>query len=326
MYPDIYFEPSFAEIYENIEHGYAKNIIVETEDGIIESNFIVRKIEELIDGQQYFDLTTPYGYGGPYIRELSGSKRNLIKSYENYMLNFTKENNIVSEFVRYHPWVKNDSDFKTIYENDAIRKTVVTPIHETETFEKEFSKSTRKRIRKSLREGLSYEVTSKPKDFHSFKEIYYSTMDRNEASEFYFFDEEYFSHFLEKFREHILLIEVFYDEKVIAAGFYFYYNKVLNAHLSGTLADYLYLSPAYIIRYAAVQWGEKNGAKLLYNGGGTTNSLEDSLYKFKKHFSSSPDYDFVIGKKIWNPDIYSKLVSMNENASERKDFFPLYRA
>lgn len=326
MYPDIYFVPEFAEVNKRIEGGEPLHIVIETEDGKIENSVIKREIPIQLDGETYYDLTTPYGYGGPIITELKGDKARLIQAYQEYMDQFVKENKIVSEFVRFHPIFKNDEGLENIYHVKSLRPVVQTKIHEEDTFQKEFSKSNRKKVRQTLRRNnVELKVTQAPDNVDSFKKIYYDTMDRVDANDFYFFDDEYFDALLKEFKDHIVLIEILFDDVVAAAGFYFFYDGILHAHLSGTNRDYLEHSPAYLIRYIAVEWGEKNGARLLYNGGGTTNDENDSLYRFKKRFSNTPDLIFKVGTKIWQPEIYDALVEEVHEEKPDTDFFPLYR-
>ena len=68
--------------------------------------------------------------------------------------------------------------------------------------------------------------------------------------------------------------------KVIAAGFYILSDGVIHAHLSGTLKEYIHLSPAYIVKYATALWGKEHGFRLVHYGGGTSRDPENSLYLF----------------------------------------------
>lgn len=324
--PDIYFNPNYAKLYKKVEDGIVERFVIETENGRVSNLFLLRQIPEVIDGIQYKDIVSPYGYGGPVIEYCKENKKNdLLKEYEEAFVKYCKDNHIVSEFVRFHPIINNGLDFAKIYNSQCIRNTVGTnlllgddPTHE------EFSKSCRKRIRRAIRDGISYRVIEKPDSIHSFKEIYYSTMDRNEASDYYYFDDEYFQLCLEYFKENIILVEAIYEDKVIAAGFYFVWNKMIHIHLSGTLSEYLYLSPAYILRYAVTLWGKEHGYELIHHGGGRSNSEEDSLFLFKKQFGEKTLFDFYIGKKIWDEDVYNKLCK-NMGKDTNTNYFPAYR-
>lgn len=322
---DIYFEKDYGKLYENMEDGTCEVFEYKNSFGKIQHMFIKREIPLRLNNTIYFDLITPYGYGGPLITECKkGYEQELTEGFNTAFKKYCKENKIVAEFVRFHPIVRNALDFETIYEVDKVRKTVGTNIEEYEDpFMEEFSKSARKTIRRALRSGVNYKITKSPGDISAFKEIYYSTMDRNEASDYYYFDDQYFQECLKNFKDNIILVEVLLDEKIIAAGFYFVYNNIIHAHLSGTLKEYLKFSPAYIIKYATVEWAKEHGVKLIHYGGGTSNDESDPLYKFKKRFGKNTEFDFHIGKKVWNKEVYEELCEITN--SDDTNFFPKYR-
>lgn len=323
---DIYFEPNYGKLYEKIENGTSEFFEYKSELGNISHMFIKREIPIKLNNKTYFDIVTPYGYGGPIILDKKeGLEKKLISRFNEEFSKYCRENHIVSEFVRFHPIFNNAKDFSSIYDTTYLRKTVGTKIEPGEDpFQTEFSKSTRKTIRRALKAGVTYKVTKKPSDISNFIDIYYSTMDRNKASDYYYFDRDYFDNCLKYFHDNILLIEVEYDNKIIAMGFYFVFNQIIHAHLSGTLTEYLKLSPAYVIKYATAQWASENGIKLIHYGGGTSNSEDDSLYKFKKKFTKETEFEFYVGKKIWNTEIYDELCRIT-NVDKSTDFFPAYR-
>ena len=149
-------------------------------------------------------------------------------------------------------------------------------------------------------------------------------MDRNNAIGFYYFDDEYFDNCLEWFGKNIVLVEAIYEEKIVAAGFYFIADKTIHIHLSGTLPEYLHLSPAVILRYACVLWGKENGFEMVHHGGGRSNAEDDSLFMFKKQFAVNTEIPFYIGRKIRNKEVYEKLCKVR-NISVDTEFFPAYR-
>lgn len=332
MEPDIYFHDNYGKLYERAENGSAMIFIFKHDYGTIKTQFIKREIPIRIDGQTYYDIVTAYGYGGPLIVEFENDKKeDLVLEFCKEFEQYCRDSSIVSEFIRFHPIVDNATDFKSIYQTDNIRKTVGTNLKRfADPFQDEFSKSCRKNVRKALRQGVTYRVSEKPTDISNFKEIYYSTMDRNNAAEYYYFDDKYFDSCMEYFRDNLLLVEAIYQENTIAAGIYFISNKTIHIHLSGTLSEYLYLSPSYILRYGTTIWGVENGFEMIHHGGGRTNSPDDPLYLFKKQFGKNTEFDFYTGKRIWNEEIYNKLVNKNNQvkSKEKQDpgYFPAYRA
>ncbi|WKA57704.1 GNAT family N-acetyltransferase [Planococcus shenhongbingii] len=323
---DIYFEENYGRLYEEIENGKHEVFEFRHSLGTVRHLFIKRPIPMLLNGVAYYDMVTPYGYGGPLIIEcIEGKEKELAKEFGIAFQQYCTDNKVISEFIRFHPVEANAEAFRVCYEIVHIRNTVGTNLAAYEDpFEKEFSKSARKNVRQALKAGVEYRVTANPPNVKEFKEIYYSTMKRNQADSYYYFDDAYFEKLIEFFKEHILLVEVIYDNQVIGMGLNFVYGKLIHTHLSGTLENFHRLSPAYILQYALTVWGKENGIDLIHEGGGRTNSLEDTLYLFKKQFGKNTDFRFQIGKKIWNEKIYEELcheLGIDVNA----EFFPAYR-
>ncbi|MEG8980160.1 GNAT family N-acetyltransferase [Priestia megaterium] len=323
---DVYFDDNYGKLYEKVENGKAEIFNFSCKFGIIKNQFIKREIPININNEIYYDIVTPYGYGGPVIIECEENKKNeLLLEYTKAFSHYCEENNIVSEFIRFHPIIKNAEDFTSVYDVNCIRKTLGTNLKDFEDpVQMEFSKSRRKNIRKALNEGVSFEIIEKPSNIREFKKIYYSTMDRNNATDYYYFDDEYFDKTLSLFRDNIIIVSAIYDGETIAQGFYFVFDKMIHAHLSGTLSEYLYLSPAYILKYATALWGKEKGYELIHYGGGKTSSEEDPLYKFKKSFAKNTYFNFSIGKKIWNKKVFSMLCE-NVGVDEDSEVFPAYR-
>ncbi len=328
---DIYFDKDFPRLYEDVEGGQAKSFIFSCEYGCVSHNFIQRQIPNTLCDATYYDLITAYGYGGPIIEKVVAnkysyeeSKKKLIASFDEEFSRYCKDNNIVSEFIRFHPWANNAIDFQGIYDIEKIRNTIATDLENyPDFFNEEYSKGCRKNIRQAINKGVKIEIIEKPDSLESFKNIYFSTMQRNGAADYYYFDDKYFDECINLYRDNILLVNAIYEDKIIAAGFYFVWNKVVHIHLSGTLSEYLFLSPAYVLRYFVTVWANQNGYKLIHHGGGRTNDAEDNLYKFKKQFGKHTEFPFYIGKKIWNQEVYDKL---SKGKAFDTSFFPAYRS
>lgn len=325
MYPDIYFEPDYARLYET-ENCEAVEYRFECENGVISNLFMKRKINiPLSDGVQYYDIETPYGYGGPVICSAT-DKNKLIAAYMADFQMYAKRENIIAEFVRFHPIVGNGVDFKDAYDSIFDRQTVGTNLTYADVIGTEFSKHKRKDIRRILKNPeIRYEVDENPESLDSFMEIYYSTMDRDGADDYYYFEKTYFREMLEKFKGHIITGKVFLGERLIAMGVYFRYGKYLHAHLSGTLSEYLMYSPAYILKYALALYGHDNGYEVIHYGGGSSKSPENGLYKFKQEFGKNTQFDFYIAKKVWNEGVYQQMCEQI-GADTKTEFFPAYRA
>lgn len=319
---DLYFEEKYGLLYEDIERGKCEIFEYHSGFGVVRHLFIKRPIPVSLKGELYYDLVTPYGYGGPVILECDKQNRKvLVKEFEHSFADYCRKNNIVSEFVRFHPVLQNAQDFCNCYELTFRRKTTGTNLRDyEEPIKNEFSKSKQKSIQKAIQAGLEYKVTLKPENLDDFQKIYHDTMKRKNAEEVYFFGKEYFSRLLEYLGEHVLLVEVIHKDKVIGMGLNFVYGKMIHIHLSGTCQEFQYLAPSVMLRYALVQWGKNRGIELIHEGGGRSSSLDDPLYVFKKQFGKNTDFNYYVSSKIWDEKRFEALRQAADSEDVTVDF------
>lgn len=209
---DIYFEVDYGRLYEEVENGTCEVFEFENELGKVRHLFIKRNITHNLTSEPLYDLTTPYGYGGPLVLECNeGKKDQLVQAFYEAFKGYCQENNIVSEFIRFHPLFQNEQDFKNYYDINFKRNTLQTVLMDSEDpILSEYSASCRRSIRQALKAGVEYKVIEEPDDLEKFKELYYSTMKRVDADSIYFFSDFYFSQCLQYFKKNIVLIEVIY--------------------------------------------------------------------------------------------------------------------
>ncbi|MDN7227921.1 GNAT family N-acetyltransferase [Planococcus liqunii] len=324
---DIYFEENYGRLFEKIEKGIFQVFTFPHMYGTVKHSFIMREIPLPVRGETYYDLVTPYGYGGPQILQCEeGRKAELVEAFEAAFQEYCTERRIVSEFIRFHPVLNNAEDFLACYDVAHVRDTVGTNLKDhDQPVEVEFSKSARKNIRQALKAGVEYRVTRNPDDLSEFKNIYYATMERNHADTYYFFGDEYFDQLIRLLGENVLLVEVLYEGRVIGAGLNFVYKNLAHTHLSGTLAEFNCFSPASILNYALTLWAKEHGIDVIHGGGGRTNSADDNLFVFKKQFGRQTAFKFYTGRKIWNGAVYQELCAVFD-LHEETEFFPAYRS
>lgn len=322
---DIYFTKDYVKLNEIIENGEAKFFEVKSKYGHITHSAIKREIHTTVDGEKYYDLISPYGYGGPVVHNYTDLNK-IVAEFNECFRVYCHNNNIVSEFIRFHPLIQNQFDFKGLYDITYMRKTVGTDFKKfDDTFQSEFSSSARRIIRKLLRnERISFRVHHGFENIKEFIEIYNITMNRQDANQFYYFNNEYFYALKDKLKENILTISVKLDDVIIAMGIFFLSDDVVHDHLNGTRPEYREFSPAYLLKYASMKWGVENGYSKIHYGGGVSNAEDDPVLHFKKRFSKHTEFDFYIGKKIWNEEVYDKLCKMRGMDTNRA-FFPAYR-
>lgn len=103
---DIYNTYNYIYPYYKNNEGTPILIYFQIGESFIYNVVLLRKIPNLQkkisnDNLCYFDLITPYGYGGPVIEgELSNES---ILDYYKHYYEFCENNNILTEFIRFNP-------------------------------------------------------------------------------------------------------------------------------------------------------------------------------------------------------------------------------
>ena len=139
---------------------------------------------------QYFDFATPYGYGGWLIE--GENTDGLFLAYENWC----KENGIISEFVRFHPVLKNHELVEGNYNVIPLGYTVSIDLSSPEVIWENITSKNRNVIRKAQKNGIEIRIGRSKELFETFREIYNSTMDKDNADEYYYFAPEFYDSIL----------------------------------------------------------------------------------------------------------------------------------
>ena len=320
---DIYWLSGYVKAFQihgdgepllfHYEGSGARGINVVMKRDVAKDERFKGKIEE----GQYFDFATPYGYGG-WIIEGEDSEE-LFRAYENWI----EKTGIISEFVRFHPMVKNHDTARTFYEVIQLGEVVHMDLSSPENIWNNIISKNRNMIRKAIKNNVKVYNGRFPEIYEKFRILYNKTMDKDHAEEYYYFGKEFYRFVLEELPQNEQVFWAEKDGEVIAASILLFANGRMNYHLSGSLREYSSLAPTNLLLYEAALWGCANGYKTLYLGGGV-GSGEDSLFKFKRAFYRGELNRFFIGKRIFDREKYDELVRMREPTES--GFFPKYRA
>lgn len=274
-----------------------------------------------------YDSITPYGYGGVlFDGDITEVKLNdFWQEYKEAM----RGEQIVDNFVRYHPVLKNADPMRRLSNVVDLGKTIVMNLSSPELIWENISSKNRNMIRKAENNGVEIHHGKDMPLFDDFRRIYNSTMDRDHAERYYYFGEEFYQSIYRDLHDNYEVFYATYEGKVIAMSIMLYCNGKMHYHLSGSLSDYRNLAPSNLLLYKAALWGCGQGFKSFHLGGGV-GSNEDSLYKFKAAFNRNSDCQFSIGKEVFDQESYDELVRLREASNPDFDstshYFPLYRA
>lgn len=332
---DVYYLSGYVKAFQINGDGEALLLSYDS-DEIRGMNVVMRRdiaadtrFKELIEEGLYYDLVTPYGYGG-WLIEYKLENKNILaekKLFAEYS-KWCKDNNIISEFVRFHPVLENQKFVADFYDVISLGNTIAMDLSTPDVIWDNLISKNRNMIRKAKKSGIKIFNGRFPEIYHKFREIYNATMDKDNAEEYYYFEDKFYDSLLYDLAQNAQAFYAVLEDKVIAASIILAANQHLNYHLSGSLREYQNLAPTNLLLYEAALWGCENGCKTFHLGGGV-GANEDSLYKFKKAFYRGEGCRFHIGRKIFCREMYDDLVRYRKEDVEFKKestFFPLYRA
>lgn len=323
---DVYYLSGYVKAFRINGDGEPVLIYFETTNTRAINVVIKRDISDCeyfrsFEKGRFFDVVTPYGYGGWLVE---GADLDVLKSeYEVFGL----KENIISEFVRFNPLLENWKGLEDIYEMIHLGDTVFMDTSSEEVIWQNLSSKNRNVIRKAQKSGLKVYWGRDVEIIRPFMEIYNATMDKDSASDYYYFNMPFYESVLEDLKQNAMWFYAKTTEGEIAAiAIFMFCNGKMHYHLSASRRECQNLAPTNLVLYEAAMWAANHGYVRLHMGGGV-GSAHDSLYKFKKAFNRQPDSEFYIGKKVFNAQIYWELCEQRMKMEEtaHSGYFPAYR-
>jgi hypothetical protein len=263
-------------------------------------------IVRAIPGSDAYDVTTPYGYGGPVGGDFH-------EAYERWCAG----RNVVSTFIRYHPLYEN---YRGALHATYVGPTIGWPL-EGDLLAGMHGKH-RNVVRKAQKAGVAVDATAAPNDLSTFVAMYEQTMERQDATGYYFFPTEYWER-LTALGGNLVRFDALAAGEVVASALCLRGDRWLHYHLGATADAARELGASNLLLYTAALWGQTQGLEGFHLGGGA-GATEDSLYAFKQRFSPEGRREFWVGTLVHDQEAYRRLSGRAE--IDYEGFFPAYRA
>ena len=332
---DVYYLSGYVKAFQIHGDGDSYLLYYESEDyksteAGLRAIYVYMRRKTALEG--VYDSVTPYGYGGVLFEfgtanpeQQAEAKQTFWKAYVEKM----KAEGIVDNFVRYHPVLANAVNMKFTDTVIDLGKTIAFDLESPEVIWDNIISKNRNMIRKAEKNGITIEHGKGMELLDQFTAIYNATMDKDHAEEYYYFKRPFYESIDRDLQDNYEMFYAMYEGRPIAMSIMIFANGRLNYHLSGSDIEYRNLAPSNLLLYKAALWGYEQGCKTFHLGGGV-GSGEDNLYKFKAAFNKNSDFQFSIGKEIFDQEKYDALVAIR--AQQDPDFnpeskiFPLYRS
>lgn len=325
-----YVKRSFVHDFYHTWHYHALDksgnpilLIYEEGEDFIAFPFLKRSIPD----SSFFDLSSVYGYPGPIAsKKFEHFDERLIDSFKKAFLNYLRNEQIVSVFSRLHPFFDQDilmKDFDGVHDNGL---TVALDLNlSIDDQRKKYDSSTSRAIKRCRAKGYLVKESKRREDIDAFVDIYTENMNRIGSNDSYLFDKQYYVDLVNSEEFDCRLLLVYLGDEITCATIISFSHGIIQAHLVGTKAAYLYASPAKFLVDEITIIGREMGMKFFHLGGGL-GFKEDSLFRWKSAFSdlflNYKSFRFIANRRAYN----TLLSKQGVDRKIESDYFPLYRA
>lgn len=328
---DIYYLSDYLKAFKI--HGDGEPVLFYYKDENISAINAVMKRDVAVDNRfiekisrnTFYDIATPYGYGGFLIE--GNIKEDSLQALNNEYSSLCNKEGIISEIVRFHPVLKNSEDVRGMYKISNLGKTITLSLSSLDEIWNNLNTNKKRWIKKAIKSEVEIYWGRSPELFSEFRGMYNKTMEKNNAKNYYNFNQDFYKSVLNDMPYNALIFYALFEEKKIAMVLATYGNGQIHHHLSASDLEFQHLGPTNLLMYEVACWGSINGFKTFHLGGGV-GSKEDSLYEFKQGFNKNSDTTFSIGKKVFDEDKYEYLMEIRKGEydfDESAVFFPRYR-
>jgi hypothetical protein len=282
------------------------------------------------------DITSVYGYSGPLANNCRNDEDFLTTAWES-VVEAWRTQGAISVFTRFHPILNNVEAISSIVARRGMDvgggpyaqgRTVAIDLRQSEEeIWSGYKRNARSALRRCERAGFITESDPDWKYLEAFSQLYYRTMERNQAVAFYFFSKQYFCDLRKALGDRGSLMITRFNDEIIAGGLLMECNGIVNVHFLAGDDRFGNLSPSKMVINEAQLWARRRGNRLLHLGGGRASNNDDPLFRFKTLFSELC-YPFYTGRWVLDREAYEFLTNerrkMDENILEA--YFPAYRA
>ncbi|RNF38403.1 GNAT family N-acetyltransferase [Planococcus salinus] len=306
---DIYYNRQYFLSAVKLDPGEPFLFYYRDDHGEVAYPFIKRKIMK--GSMDFYDITTPFGYGGP-ILNIVDSTRKLVQHFREEFSEFCSRENIIAEFIRFHPWKKN----ALLFEDHLT----VLPLYDTFSIDLNQLSAPRVPLEEdnggALQTTGSQEPTVKKlgtvRHMFEFLVLYYSAVRRrDEADSYYFFTDDYFEALVSSLGPNLHLFGAYYENKLVTACYVLTTEDTIYHHLEGSLDEPGIQEAMKALLLKIAEWGKENYYTSFLLGGDYKGESE-TADKTRQEISNRDPELFYVGHKIHNEAMFKELISAEE--------------
>jgi hypothetical protein len=253
-------------------------------------------------GQRGCDLTTPYGYGGPYAW---GAVAPEAAEFWAHFERWARSRDVVSAFARLSVFPDQLLPFDGEIAYNCPNVVRSLDLSE-EAMWNDYAPKVRQNVRRARSRGCEFRIDPDGDRLDEFLNVYTATMTRQNALSQYFFPRAFFESFVKKLKGHCSFFHVLLADRVVSSELVLLSQQHAYFFLGGTLAEAFDARPSDFLQHETFRWCRSLGKRALVLGGGYRGS--EGLLKYKKAFAPGGEVPFRIGMKTYDPAATARLV------------------
>lgn len=277
--------------------------------------------------RQHRDLTSPYGYGGPYVWETSHED---AARFWAGLRGWAAREKIVTLFGRLSVFPEQLAEFDGEV-SETAPNVVRTLDLSADGLWMDYEHKVRKNVKRAQREGLRVEVDWDGIRLDEFLGVYRSTMDRRDAGAAYYFDRPFFERLISELHGQYCFIHVLHRDVVVSTELVLVSPQTLYSFLGGTVAEAFEMRPNDLLKHETILLGKRLGKRAYVLGGGYGGP--DGIFRYKLSFAPRGAVPFRTGRIVFAEAAYAGLIEERSRWERmrgvewqaRPGFFPEYR-
>ena len=302
---DVYFTPNYYSLYEQYGDGDACCFVFEKDGDCALYPFLKNSITPLGYKlyKEYYDIQGAYGYNG--VVSSTNNHVFLTAFWETFDL-WCQENDVIAEFMRFHPLMKNqllgEGHFQLIHDRNTVYIDLTQS--EEEIFAG-FEKGTRQHIRKAAKTIDIRPAENTEENVRIFYSIYTENMEHVNSIPYLFFNIQHFRNMFQQ--DNIEFFIAYQGDTPIACYSGLVSEEYYGNYLRASLTDYNRTGVNTLMYWSMIKSAKAHGCHFVHFGGGSSGDPDNSLLKYKMNFSKSLT-EFWIGKKVHNQAVYDQVI------------------
>lgn len=291
---DVYHRAAYILATAELEHSQAIGLIIPYESRQYLLPMLLRPISGP-NGEPWLDASTPYGYGGVLCVNC-GPGSCIAPDLFHHLREWCCSRGLVSCVLRSHPLLSQDWLFASPADADFVAvtrrgQTASVPLQhwdDARQCPQQMSKGRRSDLtfaRRNLRVTLSVASDGREalESFRIFRELYESTMQRVEATEFFHFPWSYYEQ-LSALGADVSVALAWHDDRPVGGAVFMAGADYAHYHLSASNDTGQRFKASTLLVVEGAKWARGRGCRALHLGGGML--VNDSLMAFKRSFGA----------------------------------------